>query len=396
MQEINFRNGTARTKEALFCVALVLAVVAGCSSYEPNIRTGMRVPTPRTLQQIVDDEIRINSDFENVIRNISKAADAKAAIPKIAEFVDRMKPLVTEMETVSKTKNQQELDQFRETFSDRKRDSDKSLQAALAQLAKVPNIPPDFRNAVVKGLSEIKAAQDAAKAAPAVPPPEILPDKPPEGSAWIIWLLCVIILAACVAFLFRDGLWANAVLLVNVLFAGLLAMNFYEPVANWLTNFNSDVHTFVVMLDFLSLWTCFIVFVIVFRAATEAVSRVRVRFPKIVDLWGGVVLSACVGWVMMGFVLASLHAAPLAQYPLFGAFQPQNAMFFGLAPDREWLGFTRYQSQGGYCRAVDQDCSFPPGFIEKQLERRMFVEDYINANADHAVRVNPQMVNKSK
>ena len=126
-------------------------------------------------------------------------------------------------------------------------------------------------------------------------------------------------------------------------------MNFYEPLATWLTNYSADLHTYVVFFDFLALWTCFIFFAVVFRACTDAVSRVRVRFLKIVDLWGGVVLSLCIGWVMVGFTLTSLHAGPLGQYPFLGSFQPQNSMFIGmLAPDREWLGFTKYQSSGAY------------------------------------------------
>ena len=99
-------------------------------------------------------------------------------------------------------------------------------------------------------------------------------------------------------------------------------------------------------------------------------------------------LSLCIGWVMVGFTLASLHAGPLGQYPLLGSFQPQNNMFFGmLAPDREWLGFTKYQSSGPFCRSVGEDqveqCSFPSDFIEKHLERRMHVEKYILGNNDH-------------
>ena len=80
----------------------------------------------------------------------------------------------------------------------------------------------------------------------------------------------------------------------------------------------------------------------VFRTVTDLASRVRVRFLTIVDFWGGVAVSASIGWVMVCFTLASLHMAPLAQYPFLGSFQPQNGMFFGvLYPDREWLGFTR-------------------------------------------------------
>lgn len=218
-------------------------------------------------------------------------------------------------------------------------------------------------------------------------------DSAPDGSGWATWLLCLLILGVCVGFLFRDGLWGNAIRLVNVVFAGLLTMNFHEPLATWLMNYGEEFHSYAAFWDFLAIWTCFVFFVVVFRAVTDTVSRVRVRFLKIVDLWGGVVLSLCIGWVMVGFTLVSLHTAPLGQYPLLGSFQPQSNMFFGMfAPDREWLGFTRYQSKGPYCRSVGKDqfeqCVFPSEFIEKQFERRMHIEKYINGNKDHLIRVN--------
>ena len=210
-------------------------------------------------------------------------------------------------------------------------------------------------------------------------------------------------LAACVAFLYRDGVWNNALGLLNIIFAGLLAMNFHEPVANFLTTYSASLHPYVAFFDFLALWLCFIFFAVIFRAAMEAVSRVRVRFLKVVDLWGGVVLSFCTGWVMLGFILTTLHAAPLGQYPLLGSFQPEQRMVFGMfAPDREWLGFTQYQSWGTYCRSVAepqfQQCIFPPNkvddrdFIGKHLVRRMHVENYIRGNHDHAILVNPQFM----
>jgi len=170
-------------------------------------------------------------------------------------------------------------------------------------------------------------------------------------------------------------------------------MNFYEWVATSVTKISDSIRPWEPLIDFLSLWTCFILFMVVFRAVTDAVSKVRVRFLKVVDQTGGIALSLCIGWVMVGFTLTSLHAAPLAQYPLLGSFQPQNKMFFGmLAPDREWLGFTKYQSSNGYCRAVDQDLSFPTDFIEKQFERRQHIEKYIAGNNDHAILINPQFM----
>jgi hypothetical protein len=64
-----------------------------------------------------------------------------------------------------------------------------------------------------------------------------------------------------------------------------------------------------------------------------------------------------------------------------------------LAPDREWLGFTKYQSSGPFCRSVE-GFVFPPDYIEKHLVRRMHVEKYINGNNDHAIRVNPTLMTK--
>ena len=81
---------------------------------------------------------------------------------------------------------------------------------------------------------------------------------PPDSSGWAVWLLCVLILAVCGGFLYRDGLWGNAIRLVNVVFAGLLAMNFYEWLAKYLTNLSDDLHPYVPFFDFLALWICFI------------------------------------------------------------------------------------------------------------------------------------------
>jgi uncharacterized membrane protein required for colicin V production len=271
--------------------------------------------------------------------------------------------------------------------------------ATLDDIKKKPGLAAASAQAVASvrdGVQQVMKQLDKAKALPSVPPAEVLPSPQPEASCWVVWLLCVLILAVCVGFLSRDGLWSNALCLVNVVFAGLLAMNFYEPLAKYLTNFSDDLHSYVAFFDFLALWICFVVFAAIFRAATDSVSKVRMRFLKVVDQAGGITLSLCTGWVMVCFTLASLHAGPLGQYPLLESFQPQSNMFLGmLAPDRQWLGFTKYESSGPFCRAVEQDCSFPPDFIEKQLTRRLHIERYVKGNVDHAIRINPQFAKGS-
>ena len=380
-----------------FCVAVLLLTMAGCGYGPDNIRTGNKAPALRTRSQVSADAFAAMSDFEQTIRGIRTAADAKAAIPRISAYADRMKSLVPEGIAIEKTMTQEQLDQFREQDAERTKQAQASLTVALNGLGRVLNMPPEFVKNVLAVMQDIAKASVDAKNKPAPPPPEVLPSNPPDTSSWAVWVLCLLILGACFGFLSRDGLWNNALVLVNVVFAGLLAMNFYEWLANWMTNFSEDVHSYVSFFDFLALWACFVLFMAVFRAATDAVSRVRVRFLKIVDLYGGIVLSLCVGWVMVGFTLVSLHTAPLGQYPLLGCFQPQNRLFLGvLAPDREWLGFTRYQSWGPYCRSVGgkqfEQCIFPRDFIETQLERRMHIENYMVGNKEHKILVNKQMM----
>ena len=45
----------------------------------------------------------------------------------------------------------------------------------------------------------------------------------------ILTILMLVILLACVAMCYAEGMWSNAVRLINVMTVGLLAMNFFEP-----------------------------------------------------------------------------------------------------------------------------------------------------------------------
>ena len=398
------------------CVAVLLLGLAGCSYGPEKISTGHKAPPPRTREQVSEEAIAAINDFEKAIKGIKSAADAKAAIPEIKKYVAKMKPLIAEGASMEKSMSPEQLEQFQKKYAEKAVQSQTSLMAALKGLDRVPKVPAEFGKAFMDGMQEIAKAAVEAKDLPPQPPPqsqEAEPDNPPDSSGWAVWLLCVIVLAACVGFLSRDGLWSNAIQLVNVVFAGLLAMNFYEPLANFMTTYGDKpgapgaLHSYVSFFDFLALWICFVLFAVIFRAATDAVSRVRMRFLKIVDFYGGIVLSLCIGWVMVGITLVSLHAGPLAQYPLLGSFQPQNSMFLGmLAPDREWLGFTKYQSWGPFCRSVGEEqseqCVFPPNsidnrdFIEKHLTRRMHVEKYILGNKDHRILVNQEFMTPQK
>jgi len=190
----------------------------------------------------------------------------------------------------------------------------------------------------------------------------------------MVTALMFIILFACVAMLYNDGMWSNAIRLINVITAALLAMNFFEPLADW---FEQSKPSWSYFWDFISLWGLFIVFSLIFRVLTDRLSPVKVKFLKVADRVGSGFLSLWIGWLMVCFTLMSLHAAPLAKNCLLDSFQPEERMFLGFAPDRQWLGFTQKMSMGPYDRS-EKDVFDPHAeFLPKYASRRAILESNI-------------------
>ena len=86
-------------------------------------------------------------------------------------------------------------------------------------------------------------------------------------------------------------------------------------------------------------------FALLLRGMTDQLSRVDVRFPKMVDRIGGIAFSVLTGWLMVCFTLTTLHTAPLGKTFLGGSFQSDEPMFLGfISPDKEWLAFAQGMS----------------------------------------------------
>jgi hypothetical protein len=180
-------------------------------------------------------------------------------------------------------------------------------------------------------------------------------------------LLLLVIFFCCIGFTVQNGIWGNGILLIIVVSAGLLAVNYFEPLANYLQSLEPS---YTYLFDFLAFWAVFALSAGLLRALTDKLSTVKVKFRKPFDQIGGLILGAWVGWVMVCITLMSLHTAPLARNFMQGAFQekPDSRMFFGLAPDRTWLGFAQKSSEGAFSTGQVFD---PLGeYILKYSERR--------------------------
>jgi hypothetical protein len=220
----------------------------------------------------------------------------------------------------------------------------------------------------------------------------------------MLTLLLIVVFFACFGFLFAEGIWSNAISLVNVVTAALLATNYFEWAAGVLERW---APTYTYHWDFLALWGLFALFLAILRGATDFISKVKVRFRKITDQIGSPLLAALVGWVMVCFTATTLHTAPLARDFMGGSFQPEQRMFLGLAPDRKWLAFVQAMSRGTFSRAAtakdlqqepdwaeDKTRTFDPRseFMPKYATRRANLETYVNQHG--TTRVRPEGTSK--
>jgi hypothetical protein len=206
--------------------------------------------------------------------------------------------------------------------------------------------------------------------------------------SFLFSFLMYLVMLACIGFSVGEGMWSNGLRLINLVTAALLAMNFYEPVANWLeSNFGAS---YTYWWDFIALWGVFALSLVILRAATDQVSRVKVKFLRVVDRVGSVVLSIVIGWIMVCFVITTLHASPMSRAFLAGSFDPAKhggkllwTPIGNVAPDLQWLGFTQKVSTGAFCRSVPTDqvrkYMFDPEkrFREKYGQRRQELENRI-------------------
>jgi hypothetical protein len=184
-------------------------------------------------------------------------------------------------------------------------------------------------------------------------------------------ILLIVIFAACFTSLMNNGLWSNTLTLVNVLTAGLLATNYFEPLAAF---FEKQEPSFTYVWDFFAIWLLFGVAMLALRAITDVASKVKVRFFMPVEKAGGLLMACWASWIVVCFATMTLHTAPLARNFLGGGFQadPKDKMFFGVGPDRIWLGWVQRESRGALCRLSGAVVPFDPqgDFILRYGARR--------------------------
>ncbi|WP_254512182.1 hypothetical protein [Anatilimnocola floriformis] len=179
-------------------------------------------------------------------------------------------------------------------------------------------------------------------------------------------LVLFTVFALTAGVLWMHGLWSNALTLISLILAMLMATNFFEPVAALADSYFPSGTYF---LDAVSLWVLFLAFFGAFRGITDALSKTHVKFILPVEMAGRSILALWCGWLMVCFVAFSLHMAPLNSATPLGAWtNPMEPTFLGFAPDRMWLGFMQQNSRGYLSRGKFSSLPTHPNDAQLNVE----------------------------
>ncbi|MGL4943865.1 MAG: hypothetical protein ACRC46_11830 [Thermoguttaceae bacterium] len=106
-----------------------------------------------------------------------------------------------------------------------------------------------------------------------------------------------------------EGLWGNLVSTVNVAFASLVAVNYWEPLAKFMS---SQWAGALYVSDYIAVWGIFTVTLLILEEVSMRISRVKVKFPEQVELFGGPAAGVVLFTVfVLGFYQFTLMLAPI-------------------------------------------------------------------------------------
>jgi hypothetical protein len=151
----------------------------------------------------------------------------------------------------------------------------------------------------------------------------------------------LIVLAVGYAFL-REGVFNAFVMLCNVMIAGLVAFNFWEPIADLLDPLLSGIflHGYE---DAIVLVGLFCLTLGLLRVATNSLAPTEMQYHEILYRGGGFVLGMLTGYLTAGFLVCMMQTLPWHEnFMGFDYKIDSNQASAGirrvLPPDRVWLG----------------------------------------------------------
>jgi hypothetical protein len=155
----------------------------------------------------------------------------------------------------------------------------------------------------------------------------------------LILIGIVAVVTWCVA---SEGVFGAGLTFLCVLFAGLLATNFFEPLANMIDGGAGSISRDYA--DVVALLGLFIALTFLGRLATDNIAPTEIEYDARVYQAGRWLFALATGYTTMAILLTAVHTAPLPRN--FLGFAPERKNLFDVcAPDRQWLGLVQHISE---------------------------------------------------
>lgn len=154
--------------------------------------------------------------------------------------------------------------------------------------------------------------------------------------SWVIDMVTTVIILGIAYALISEGLWGSALMFFNILFAALIAFNFYEPLAQLLAD--NAGGSMAVWADMLCLMGLFLITLILMRVITESVAPGMVRFPAPLYQLGRLAFGLCGALLTASILLLAFETAPVHK-KVFGVIDYKYQPPWKSGLDRRWLAF---------------------------------------------------------
>lgn len=167
-------------------------------------------------------------------------------------------------------------------------------------------------------------------------------------------LYLILILAVVVGMTWWLGSWNIMLNLINFFIAALVASSFFEPLAGLFQSFNSS---FKYLVDFIAIWTLFVLTFGLLRVATDFLTRYPMRMNIWVEYAMRTILSI---WLACGIACFTFFTFHLAPFPPNQFEVMPNQKLFGFGPDQMWMAFIQSRSRGALAEA--KNAAFLPEY----------------------------------
>jgi hypothetical protein len=165
-------------------------------------------------------------------------------------------------------------------------------------------------------------------------------------------LLSIALMLICAFVYLREGLFTAVCMCVNVFLSGLIAFNYFEPLAGgievliegtWMQGYE----------DFGCMLGLFCVCLGILRTMTNRMNNEEVEYGPTLNAVGGAAVALVTGYLFAGFLICAMQTLPWHQN--FLGFEPyrenESPMRRLLPPDRVWLALMHRAGTYGLGRA---------------------------------------------